>query len=135
MSLSYIDEIQRQLIETYGLTENPDKPGVPLDVPDGYYPMIIERKLDHVRIVDGKINCCNFDDAEDHACKFRAALEEIDKMEPSDFTAGQGHLTPAFRQPDLREALRFVIQVVNRTLHNTDENGKPLQAELSDSQR
>ncbi len=128
MMLDYIDEIQRQLIETYGFSENPDKPGLPLDVPDGYYPMIINRKLDHVRVVDGEISCCNFDDAEDHVCKYRVALEEIDKMEPEDFKTGQNHITPAFREPNLQDALRFVIRVVNRTLHNTDENDQPLPA-------
>lgn len=59
----YIQEIQRQLISEYGFAENPDKPGVPLDVPDGEYPMTIEGKLDRVRIVNGFINCCNFDEA------------------------------------------------------------------------
>ncbi len=57
----YIREIQRQWIEVYGFQENPDKPGVPLNVPDGEYPMTIEGKLDHVRVVDGNINCCNFE--------------------------------------------------------------------------
>lgn len=123
--LEYINEIQRQLIETYGFAENPQKPGLPLDVPDGYYPMIINRRLDHVRIVDGTFSCCNFDD-QDHVCKYREALEEIDRLEPSDFTAGQDHLTPAFRKPDLKEAFKFVIKIVNRTLHNADENMNPL---------
>ncbi len=123
--LEYINEIQRQFITTYGFAENPDKPGLPLDVPDGYYPMIINRKLDHVRVANGNISCCNFDD-QDHVCKYREALEEIDRMEPSDFTAGQDHLTPAFRQPDLKEAFQYVIRVVNRTLHNADENMNPL---------
>lgn len=59
----YIREIQRKLIGDYGFTENPDKPGIPLDVPDGKYPMVINGKLDYVEIVDGKINCCNFEAA------------------------------------------------------------------------
>ncbi len=59
----YIREIQRQFITVYGYAENPDKPGLPLDVPDGEYPMTIEGKLDKVRIEDGKISCCNFEDA------------------------------------------------------------------------
>ena len=57
----YIQEIQRKFIGVYGFSENPDKPGVPGHVPDGEYPMTIEGKLDHVRVVDGKIDCCNFD--------------------------------------------------------------------------
>lgn len=58
---AYIQEIQRQLITEYGFPENPDKPGVPVGVTDGDYPMTIEGRLDHVRVVDGKISCCNFD--------------------------------------------------------------------------
>ena len=58
----YIREIQRQLISVYGYQEDADRKGVPLDVPDGEYPMTIEGKLDHVRVVDGKISCCNFDE-------------------------------------------------------------------------
>lgn len=57
---AYIQEIQRQLIAVYGFKENPEKPGLPLDVPDGEYPMTIEGKVDNVRIVNGTINCCNF---------------------------------------------------------------------------
>lgn len=58
----YIREIQKQFITVYGYPENPEMPGVPLPgVPDGEYPMTIEGKLDRVRIVNGKINCCNFD--------------------------------------------------------------------------
>lgn len=57
----YIEEVQRHLIDDYGFTEHPEKPGVPIDVVDGIYPMIIDGKVDRVRIVDGKINCCNFE--------------------------------------------------------------------------
>jgi hypothetical protein len=61
---SYIAEIQRQLIDQYGFPENHDHAGTVLgDVPDGEYPMTIEGRLDHVRIKDGKISCCNFDEA------------------------------------------------------------------------
>jgi hypothetical protein len=60
---SYIDTIKRQLIDQYGFPENPDHAGQVLgDVPDGEYPMIINDKLDNVRIKDGKISCCNFDE-------------------------------------------------------------------------
>lgn len=57
---NYIGEIQRQLIVKYRFKENPEKPGIPLDVPDGKYPMTIEGKLDRVRIKNGRIECCNF---------------------------------------------------------------------------
>ncbi len=55
----YIREIQRQFIEVYGFPEHPEKPGVPVNVPDGEYPMEIEGKTDYVRIEDGNIMCCN----------------------------------------------------------------------------
>lgn len=59
--LHYISEIQRQFITVYGFPENPDKPGLPVGVTDGDYPMEIDGKLDHVKIVNGGINCCNFE--------------------------------------------------------------------------
>lgn len=59
--LGYIDEIKRQMIAVYGFKENPGYPGVPLNVPDGEYPMEIDGKTDKVKIVDGKIHCLNFD--------------------------------------------------------------------------
>ena len=58
---SYIREIQRQFVSHYGFDERPDAPGVPVAVPDGEYPMMIEGKLDRVRIQAGKISCCNFE--------------------------------------------------------------------------
>lgn len=57
----YIREIQRQLVDVYGYPPRADMPGVPSGVPDGEYPMTIGGELDHVRIVDGKIRCMNFD--------------------------------------------------------------------------
>ena len=62
--LSYIAQIQRRLIEEYGFTENPERPGLPLDVPDGSYPMTIDGRLDHVKVEGGRISCCNFDETE-----------------------------------------------------------------------
>jgi hypothetical protein len=56
----YIQEIQRQFITKYGFKEAPGRPGIPGYVPDGDYPMIIEGKLDNVRVVNGFISCCNF---------------------------------------------------------------------------
>ena len=58
--MQYIREIQKQLIVKYGFKENPDKPGIPLNVPDGGYPIKIKTKLDRVYVKDGKIFCCNF---------------------------------------------------------------------------
>ncbi len=54
----YIQEIQRQLIEVFGYKKGAN--GCPQDVPDGAYPMLIEKKLDLVMVVNGGIWCCNF---------------------------------------------------------------------------
>lgn len=54
----YIQEIQRQLIEVFGYKKGDN--GCPKDVPDGAYPMLIEKKLDLVMVVNGGIWCCNF---------------------------------------------------------------------------
>ncbi len=53
----YITEIQRQIVENYGYPKGAN--GCPQDVPDGAYPMIIDKKLDLVIITGGKIWCCN----------------------------------------------------------------------------
>lgn len=60
----YIREIQKKFITQYGFAENPDKPGLPIHVPDGEYLMEIDSKLDLVKVVNGYINCCNFDKSE-----------------------------------------------------------------------
>lgn len=59
--LRYISEIQQKLVTKYGFQERLDAPGIPINVPDGDYPMEIGGKLDRVQIVDGKIHCCRFD--------------------------------------------------------------------------
>lgn len=58
----YIAAIQKKFITEYGFPEHPEKKGVPTGVVDGEYPMLIDGKLDRVRIVHGKIHCCNFND-------------------------------------------------------------------------
>lgn len=62
---TYIAEIQKQFVEKYGFQRRMDQPDnpqiVPVFVPDGYYPMEIEGKLDHVRVENGFISCCNFE--------------------------------------------------------------------------
>lgn len=61
--IDYIRAVKRGLRDEHGFvpkegsTENEPL----LDVQDGEYPMTIEGKLDRVRIVDGKISCCNFE--------------------------------------------------------------------------
>jgi hypothetical protein len=57
----YISEIRKTLITEYGFQERSDVPGIPINVPDGDYPMKIGGKLDRVKIIDGKIYCCRFD--------------------------------------------------------------------------
>jgi hypothetical protein len=60
----YIAAVKRALRDTY-----PDKVRViggsafdPLcQVPDGVYPVKVFGKLDHVKIENDNINCCNFD--------------------------------------------------------------------------
>lgn len=59
--LSYIMIIQHILITQYGFQESQSRPGLPVNVPDGDYPMTIDGKVDNVRIVDGKIHCCRFE--------------------------------------------------------------------------
>jgi hypothetical protein len=61
----YVRAVKRGLRDEHHFT-----PGVgstdeePLfEIPDGEYPVTIEGKLDHVRIVNGKISCCNFEPA------------------------------------------------------------------------
>jgi hypothetical protein len=61
----YIREIKSQFRDVYKFI--PDRVvdgGEPCfnNIPDGEYPMTIEGKLDNVKIIDGKINCCNFKD-------------------------------------------------------------------------
>jgi hypothetical protein len=58
--------------------------------------------------------------------KYLEALREIDAMEPDDFKTGQGHVSPAFREVNFRDAFKHVVRIVNRVLHNTDENGRAL---------
>lgn len=54
----YIQEIQKQLISKFGFEKGEN--GCPKNVPDGAYPMIIDKKLDLICIIKGKIWCCNF---------------------------------------------------------------------------
>ncbi len=65
MMTDYIREIKRQLRDVYGFTPSDRSTEDELvfdDVPDGEYPMEIEKQLDRVRIENGGISCCNFDE-------------------------------------------------------------------------
>lgn len=59
---AYIREIKNQFRDVYNFTpSNPgeDEPNFD-NIPEGIYPMMIEGKLDNVKIVNGTISCCNF---------------------------------------------------------------------------
>ena len=53
----YIREIQSQLISKYGFEKGEN--GCPQNVCDGAYPMMIDKELDMVQIINGKISCLN----------------------------------------------------------------------------
>ena len=59
----YIREIKKQLRDKYGFKPSRIEGGEPCfeNIPDGDYPMTIDGKLDHVKITNGGISCCNFD--------------------------------------------------------------------------
>lgn len=60
----YIAEIKRQFRDVYKFKPSSTGPGdEPIfdNVPDGDYPMTIDGRLDRVKIVHGKISCCNFE--------------------------------------------------------------------------
>lgn len=58
----YIRAVKRGLRDRYHFKPKPGSTEEEplLDVPDGEYPMRIQGKLDEVRIVNGRIHCCNF---------------------------------------------------------------------------
>jgi hypothetical protein len=72
----YIRAIQKKLIEQYGF---PEAGGLPQNVPDGDYPMEIDGKLDHVKIVNGKINCCRFNKPPSPSCPNSTASSIVDE--------------------------------------------------------
>jgi len=59
----YIRAIKRGLRDKHGFHPTGGTKDEPIfaNVPDGEYPMKIDGKLDHVRIVNGTIECCRFD--------------------------------------------------------------------------
>lgn len=71
------------------------------------------------------------DVADREATRLRAALDELDHLNPADFKRGQSHLTPAFREIDFREVFRRVCRIVNGVLHGTDENGRAVSEEAT----
>ena len=61
---AYILEIKKQLRDTHHIKPTRMVGEEPLfdDLPDGDYPMVIEGKLDRVRVVNGRFECCRFDE-------------------------------------------------------------------------
>ena len=61
--LEYIRAVKIGLRDQHGFTPDRVENGEPLfnHIPDGEYPMTIDGKRDRVRIVNGYINCCNFE--------------------------------------------------------------------------
>lgn len=64
----YIKEIKRQLAEVYKFVPSPKSTEHEFiffdNIPDGEYPMIIEGKVDYVKIINGQIHCLNFESTE-----------------------------------------------------------------------
>ncbi len=60
--IEYINAVKRGIRDQCGVVPTGGTTDEPLfdNVPDGVYPMVIDGKLDHVRIEAGKIFCCNF---------------------------------------------------------------------------
>ena len=62
----YINAIKRGFRDQHGFIPDRGTDNEPLfdHIPDGEYPMMIDGKLDRVRIEDGTIKCCRFDEME-----------------------------------------------------------------------
>lgn len=58
----YIAEIQRQFVDVFNFEAKP-RAKIPVSVPDGVYPMLIEGRVDNVKIENGLIYCCRFEGA------------------------------------------------------------------------
>lgn len=63
--ISYINAVKRGFRDQHGFVPTGGTNNEPLfdEIPDGEYPMTIDGKVDKVRIVNGCINCCNFEEA------------------------------------------------------------------------
>lgn len=60
--------------------------------------------------------------------RLRAALDELDQLNPEDFTDTR-HISPAFYEIDFAKVFKRVCEIVNKVLHNTDAYGRPLPEE------
>lgn len=61
--IGYINAIKRGFRDQHGIIPTGGTIHEPLfeHIPDGEYPMEIDGKVDKVKIINGTINCCNFD--------------------------------------------------------------------------
>ena len=62
--IDYIRAVKCGLRDEHGFTPLPgssDEDPMFDNIPDGEYPMTIEGRLDRVRIINGSINCYNFE--------------------------------------------------------------------------
>lgn len=63
--LEYIRQIKIKFRDQYKFkparTEGTEPVFAVGQIPDGEYPMKIDGKLDKVKVINGAINCCNFD--------------------------------------------------------------------------
>jgi hypothetical protein len=108
----YITEIQRQLVEVYGFPKGAN--GCPQNVPDGAYPMLIEKKLDLVVIVNGTIWCCNFITEKDGLRKFQAEARAKAKDEQRE--AGNGGVMKEKVLEDENEKLKDEVRDLKERL-------------------
>lgn len=62
----YIRAVKRGFRDQHGFKPkvgSSDNDPVFENVPDGEYPMLIDGQVDQIRIINGKISCCNFKQA------------------------------------------------------------------------
>lgn len=64
MMINYINAVKRGFRDQYEFVPTGGTDDEPLfdNIPDGEYPMTINGKIDRVRIVNGSIHCCNFEE-------------------------------------------------------------------------
>jgi hypothetical protein len=96
----YITEIQRQLVEAYGFPKGEN--GCPQNVPDGAYPMLLEKKIDLVVILNGTIWCCNSITEKVGLKKFQAEARAKYSEKPNDPSSATAPATVVDRKEDVR---------------------------------
>jgi hypothetical protein len=73
-------------------------------------------------------------DGGEQTCVYRMALEEIDKIDTSEFrTVTTGLMTTHHRVVHGGDVLNHIAGIVNPVLHGTDAKGEPLSAQAQRS--